>query len=320
VPCTYPIKGEVDANLATLLKLEANDATPINWDFDDAPAIWITGNPGQTDPVTRALEAHAAALVGFDPIINGTNQVTQRLADQTEQNFLHMVTSDPSRTPNFILFGNPDYFLTSSYPAPSSCSLSPLASCFVESRDYAWNHGNFQDEIVHTWLGIVGPGVRQEGVNNRLFSDHTDIRPTLLSLVGLKDDYAHDGRVLFDVLHDNALPRSLREHEGTLERLAAAYKAINAPVGPLGLATLALATTGIESSDAGYAMVTAQLKQLTAKRDAIAGKMIDLLEDAAFDQKPIPEGEADRLIDQADDLLEAFVPGSGHHHGHGHNF
>jgi hypothetical protein len=328
VPCTYPIKGEVNANLSTLLKLQTGDTTSINWDFDDAPGIWITGNPGQTDPITRGLEHHVASLIGFDPIIGGTNQVMQRLADQAEQSFLHMVTSDPNRTPNFVLFGNPDYFLTSSSPAPSLCSLSPLSSCFVESRGFAWNHGDFQEDIVHTWLGIAGPGVQHQGVNNALFTDHTDIRPTILSLVGLKDDYAHDGRVLFDVLKDDALPDSLQDHQDTLRRLAKAYKAINAPVGPLGLATLQLATTGVTGTDATYATVTAQIQALTAKRNAIAGNMIDMLEDAAFNGREIHEEQAEKLIDQANDLLASFglpkVPNGDHDgddrdHDHGHD-
>ncbi len=303
LPCTYPIKGEVDANLAVLLKLEQNDATPINWNFDDAPGIWITGNPAQTDPVTRGLERHAGALIGFDPITGSTNQVTQRLADHAEQSLLHMISHDPNRTPNFILFGNPDYFLTSSFPAPALCSQTPLSSCFVESRNFAWNHGDFQKQITRTWLGIVGPGVMAKGRTSDIFSDHTDIRPTILALVGLKDDYVHDGRTLFELIKDEALPHALRSHSATLSRLAEAYKQINAPLGRLGRETLELSTTGLEGNDATYALIEAKINQLTAKRNAIAGQMIALLEAAAFDGQPIDEGKAEHLIDQADDLL-----------------
>ena len=319
VPCTYPIKGEVQASLAAVLKAEFNDTTSFNYDFDSAPGIWINHNQGgQTDAVTRGLEAHVAGLTGFDPVIGGNNQVMQRMADQAEQAFLHMVTSDPRRTPNFVLFSNPDYFFTTSGP-PSSCTVPPVSNCFAETRNFAWNHGDFQEDIVHTWLGIAGPGVQRQGVNNKLFTDHTDIRPTLLSLVGLKDSYAHDGRVLFEILKEDALPNALRDDEGTLHRLADAYKAINAPLGPLGLASLQLATTGISGSDAAYAMVTAQIKDLTTKRNAIADEIIALLEDAAFAGKKIHEGEARHLIDQAVELLDSFGLGSGHGHGHDHD-
>jgi len=304
VPCTYPIKGEVEASLPVLLKTEFADTTSFNYDFDDAPGIWINNNKGgQTDAVTRGLESHFAALTGFDPIVGGSNQVMQRMADQTEQAFLHMVTSDPNRTPNFVLFANPDYFFTNSSPAPKACTLAPLSSCFVETRNFAWNHGDFQEDIVHTWLGIVGPGVRAEGVTNALFTDHSDIRPTVLSLAGLKDDYAHDGRVIFEILHDHALPNALRNQKETLHRLAVAYKNINAPVGPLGLSSLKIATAGITSTDAVYARVNESIQDLTAARNEIAGEMISMLEGAAFANERVDEERAERLIDAAEDLL-----------------
>jgi hypothetical protein len=304
IPCTYPTKGEVEASLAVLLNTEFADTTSFSYDFDSAPGIWINNDKGgQTDALTRSLEQHFAALTGFDPIVGGPNQVMQRMADQTEQGFLHMVTSDPNRTPNFVLFSNPDYFFTASFPAPKSCTLPPLSSCFVETRDFAWNHGDFQEDIVHTWLGIVGPGVRREGVTNALFTDHSDVRPTILSLAGLKDDYAHDGRVIFEILHDHVLPDAVRDQEETLHRLAVAYKNINAPVGPLGLSSLKIATAGITSTDARYAKVTESIQDLTAARNKIAAAMISMLEDAAFANKRVNEERAERLIDAAEDLL-----------------
>jgi len=304
IPCTYPIKGEVEASLPVLLSTEFADTTSLNYDFDSSPGIWINNDKGgQTDAVTRNLERHVSALTGFDPIVGGPNQVMERMADQTEQGFLHMVTSDPNRTPNFVLFSNPDYFLTSSFPAPKSCTLPPLSSCFVETRNFAWNHGDFQEDIVHTWLGIAGPGVRHEGVTNALFTDHSDVRPTILSLAGLKDDYAHDGRVIFEILHEHALPDAVRDQQEILHRLAVAYKAINAPVGPLGVSSLKIATAGITSTDAHYAKVTESLEDLTQERDEIAAAMISMLEDAAFANKRVDEETAERLIDAAHDLL-----------------
>jgi hypothetical protein len=55
-----------------------------------------------------------------------------------------------------------------------------------------------------------------------------NIRPTILSLIGRKDDYAHDGCVLFEALDDEAVPNSLRQQQDTLSALAEAYKQINA--------------------------------------------------------------------------------------------
>jgi hypothetical protein len=305
-PCTYPVgaKGEVGANLNKLFQGEFGNTTGINIDFDDAPAIWIDGNPAQTDPVTRTLERQAAGLTGFDPITGGTNAITQALADHAEQRLLHMITSDPNRTPNFILFGNPDYELSTSSSAPA-CTAIP--SCFIQTRNFAWNHGDFQKDITHTWLGIVGPGVRAAGQVGDIFTDHTDIRPTILSLAHLKDDYAHDGRVVFEILKDDALPDALRDDKRLLSRLAEAYKQINAPLGALGRKTLTgISTRALTGDDATYAALEDKINDLTDKRNKIAGRMIDMLEDAAFDGKEINKEEAEHLIDQAQDLLQSL--------------
>ena len=154
---------------------------------------------------------------------------------------------------------------------------------------------------------MVGPGVRELGTFGEVFSDHTDIRPTILSLVGLKDDYAHDGRVLFEVLADHATPRALRAHQDMLSDLAEAYKQINAPLGELGLQTLiGISTDALKGDDGIYATLEAQIKAITAKRNEIAGTMIEMLENAAFKDQPINEAKAKQLIDQAFDLLDSI--------------
>ena len=106
--------GELDADLSRLLATETGDTTPFAVHSDSAPTYYVTGNPAQMAEVTRKLEHHVAALTAFDPIIGTDIPVTARLADQQEQSFLHMVTADPNRTPTFILFGDPDFFLFSS--------------------------------------------------------------------------------------------------------------------------------------------------------------------------------------------------------------
>jgi hypothetical protein len=309
-PCTYTLKGEIDADLSRVYATEFNNVTPFRVHSDDAPIFYINGNPSQTDPKTRALEQQAAAMKGFDITQGpngGDNQVTQALADQAEQTLLHMITADPNRTPNFILFGNPDYFLSATGSTAPCTPTTDAASCFVEGAGFAWNHGDFQPQITNTWLGIVGPGVRGLGTFGEVFSDHTDIRPTILSLVGLKDDYAHDGRVLFEALADHAIPRALRAHQDTLSDLADAYKQINAPLGELGLQTLiGISTDALKGDDGTYATLEAQIKAVTAKRNEIAGTMIEMLENAAFKDQPINEAKAKQLIDQAFDLLDSI--------------
>jgi hypothetical protein len=179
------------------------------------------------------------------------------------------------------------------------------ASC--KSRAFAWNHGDFQKEIVRTWLGVVGPGVKNFGQTDALFTDHTDIRPTMLSLTKLTDDYAHDGRVIFDIIADNALPMPLRGHTNTLTQLAEAYKQINAPTGTLGIATLTgISTQALQGDDATYAALESQIVNLTNQRNAIASQMIAMLENAAFSGQKIDEGAAKSLIAQAQALLNGF--------------
>jgi hypothetical protein len=218
--------------------------------------------------------------------------------------FLHMVTHDPARTPTFTLFGDDDFFITASRAAlPTPCPS--LTACSNEQPGFNWSHGDFQEDIVHTWLGLVGPGVLHLGVNGSFFTDHTDVRPTYLALAGLTDDYAHDGRVVFEVLDDEAVARTLREHEGLLSVLASAYKAINAPVGTLGLKTLQISTTGLSGDDATFATVTERIQDITQRRNTIAGRMIAILEGAAFANQRVKEDEAEDLIEEANDLLHS---------------
>jgi hypothetical protein len=124
-------------------------------------------------------------------------------------------------------------------------------------------------------------------------------------LAGLKDDYAHDGRVLFEVIRENALPRSIREHDETLSRLASAYKAINAPVGTLGRRTLELSTKALAADDATAAALEERLRDITSRRNAIAGQMNAILEAAAFDEKPVDEEDARELIAAAGELFDS---------------
>jgi hypothetical protein len=310
IPCTYAKKGEIAADLTPVIATEFGDTTAFKVHSDTAPTFYINGNPGQTDPKTRKLEQEAGQLLGFDAVdgANGsTNEVTQALADYAEQSLLHMITADPKRTPNFILFANADYFLSASGSVGSGCTpMLNAANCFSENPDFAWNHGDFQEDITKTWLGMVGPGVLSQGRVGSIFSDHTDIRPTMLRLVRLRDDYAHDGRVLFEALTDRTAGESLRAHRDVLSDLAAAYKAINAPLGDLGILTLTgISTTALKGDDATYSLLEARIKEITAKRDDIAGQMIKMLEDAAFNDRPINEATAASLIKQAYDLIDS---------------
>ncbi len=246
--------------------------------------------------MTRAFERAAGKLTGINPQTGATEQIMRAMADPVEMKLLHMVTADRFRTPTFTYFADPAYFLFAGAP---NCTQA----CISQQFGFAWNHGDFQPEIVNTWLGLVGPGVRHLGATRAIWSDHTDIRPTILALTGLHDDYASDGRVLVEALNGDELAGSLRKNRDTFVELAQVYKQINAPVGELGLSTLARSTKALQGDDATYATIENQLIALNTQRDTIAGQMIAMLNAAAFDGKSINEEHARDLIRQAENLL-----------------
>ncbi len=322
-PCTYAHVGEIDADLGRILATETGNTTPFFLHFDDAANVYIHGNPAPTSPVARQFARDLAKLTTTSLITGNTDQLTLRLADPVEENFLHMVTSDPARTPNITDFGNDDYFFQAFGDTTHCDQPDGGFVCFNENNGFAWNHGDFQTEITHNWAGIVGPGVQPDHDGTNVFTDHTDLRPTLISLLGLEDDYDHDGRAIFEIMKETAIPREIREHLDTAERMAHLYKAINAPVGPLGVVTLVKSTTALASGsstdDSTYTKIEGELSDLTVQRNAIASQMLEMLEDSTFDGKEFDERKAEQLIDQAEDLLAANGIGAGHDHDHDHD-
>ena len=138
------------------------------------------------------------------------------------------------------------------------------------------------------------------------FSYHTDVRPTVLALLGLHDDYSHDGRVLLEALKPSALPDVVRDHFDSLVRLGCAYKQINAPFGDLAKQTLKICTAALVTnapSDAVYTSLRNRLEGWRDRRNALASKMRDILEAAAFSDQGISDDQAEDLIEKANALL-----------------
>jgi hypothetical protein len=297
VACTYPFPnlGEISANMTGLLATEQGITTKFNIHNDSAPTVYITGNPKRDAAVTRTFERATSKLTAVNPRTGQTDTLTAALADPVEMQLLHMITSDPARIPTFTWFADPNYFFVH---GGTGCGTS----CVSVGPGFAWNHGDFQPEIVTTWLGLVGPGVRNDGATSSVWSDHTDVRPTILSLTGLQDDYPTQGRVLFEVLHQDALPVSLRQHRGTLQDLAEVYKQLNATVGQFGLATLMVSTRALEGDDTTYTSLENELQTLGSQRDGVAGDMSAMLNAAAGGQA-IDENHAKDLIAQGQALI-----------------
>jgi len=157
-PCTYANIGEVDANLSRLLFTQYGELAPFGVHADSAPTFYVDGNPDPLDALTRRLEREVAALTAYNPITDANVNLTQALADRQEQEFLHMVTADPNRTPTFIMFADPDFFLSATYPpngTPAPCV--PLPACSFEDKGFAWNHGDFQRQITKPGSPWSGP-------------------------------------------------------------------------------------------------------------------------------------------------------------------
>jgi hypothetical protein len=196
--------------------------------------------------------------------------LTEHLADRAELQLLHMTAGDAARVPSLVLFARPDYFVAS---GTASCA----APCVTVDGQSAYDHGGVDPAVNTTWFALAGPGVTRRGLDATVWADEADLRPTLLALTGLRDSYPHDGRVLSEVL--------ARPLGSEYEQLAAALKRIDAPVGPLALASLAASTRAVESDtplDAAYLAYQARAASLLARRDALAGRMRDQLETAAF--------------------------------------
>jgi hypothetical protein len=302
VPCTYAAgqKGEITTDLNRLLLTQRANTTPFAVHNDDAPTIYVTGNPAQTDPVTRTLAHDLDALVAVNPITGATDKLSKLIADQAAMKLIHMVTASAARTPTMTMFGDDNYFFQNA--AGGACVNA--SDCVFVGPNFAWNHGDFQKDITRSWFGMVGPGVQKLGRSDAIFSDHADVRPTLMTLVGLADDYVHDGRVLAEWIDSSALPSGIRRDRDNFIELARVFKQLNAPLGTLGRASLVWANRSITGTDRSYARYLRQIADITAQRDALAGSIKIVLNRASFAHQAVGEFAEDGLGDRARDLID----------------
>ncbi len=304
-PCTYTRVGEINANLRGLIATGFGDTTPFSVHSDVAPTVYVNGNPGRTDPAVRKLERESAQLTATNPYTGRVTPLAAALADPVEEKALHMITSDPFRTPTFTFFGDPNWFFFAGAPnCASPCVTIPPRG----PSSFAWNHGGIQKDIASTWVGYVGPGVRHMGLVDDIWTDHTDLRPTILTLVGLADDYETDGRAVVELLHRWAIPHSLNAHRETLLSLGAVYKQLNAPFGSFAMHTLQASTLGLASGSSSgdnlYTSTENAISSLTSQRDGLALTIRHALNLAEFAGTPLSEQLANSWIEQAESLLD----------------
>src|SRR5215469_2997940 len=308
--CNYTSSdfGEISANVTGLLSSETGNTTPFTLVNDTSPEFDLPGNPAPDAPVVRAFEHDVADLTNpLNPYSGTANEpITNYLANPVEEDILHMGTADPARTPTLTMFAKPDYFLQS-----SALSGSCKGQLICTTTGFAWDHGDYAAEINTNYVAFVGPGVKNLGVDGpaadagttssgprsgqiEVVDDHfpgpwvdeTDIRPTIMYLTGLRDDYEHDGRVITQIL---SAPNDSLSQPG-VTALGECYKQLNSSVGEFGAASLVASTNAIESSSAGdirFTTVDNKLRGLEVARDQLAGQIKGELEDAAFQDKPI---------------------------------
>jgi hypothetical protein len=312
IPCTYAAgqKGEINALLNRLLITQRANTTPFALHNDDAPTVHINGNPAPTDPITRTLEHDIDALVATNPMTGNTDKLSSLIADQAEMKILHMVTSSPARTPTFTMFGNDDYFFQNA----NGGACVNQSDCIFVGAGFAWNHGDFQKEITRSWAAMVGPGVQHLGRHDAVFSDHSDLRPTILALLGLKDSYVHDGRVLSEWLERHALPSGIRQRQEDFAELAEIYKQLNAPLGALGKASLVYANRSVTGTDKGYARYLRKINEITDERNQLANQIKTALDAASFGNRPVGEISEEILRFRARLLIDRVKDLAGERH------
>ena len=317
--------GEMQVSIHGLLANQLNDTTPF-YNEPQGDSIFITGNPGPTDSTTRKLERDFANATVND-VYDGNVQenLTQYEADPAAEQLLHFVNADANRTPSFTIFPKRDYFLvggTTDGGASTSCAsgvsqANAWQKCTSINNGFAWDHGYYAPEIDNTYLGLVGPGVANKGVdgfspaqgpssdgtansspklvtsigNPGTWADHTDTRPTIMALTGLKDDYIDDGRVLTEDL--TISPGQTGDKR--FQPLAVCYKQLNSSVGQFGTDVLRADTaalkTGSSGGDSTYKNALSQIKSLGTDRDALATTIKNDLFNAEFNDTPHPEGQ-----------------------------
>ncbi|HEY2575357.1 MAG TPA: hypothetical protein VGI74_03530 [Streptosporangiaceae bacterium] len=326
--CTYPSGsfGELDGDVNGLLATQTKNTTPFSLEDDTAPEFYVTGQPGASTTQVRGLEHAVASLTNVNPYAGtAPQQIANYIADPAEEGILHMVNADPRRTPTFAMFARPDYFLTT---GSSTCTTS----CVTQNTGFAWDHGDYAAEIDTNYAGFAGPGVKRLGLDGSgaasgpssagansgqitvpnegtkgPWVDEADLRPTLMYLTGVKDDYEHDGRVITQIL---AKPNSALSAPG-VTKLGECFKQMNSSVGDFGTDTLQAATAAVESTTSGdkeYKRTDAILTGLEFVRDRLAEAIKGELEAAAFQNTPLKQVQGQTIacnliIDAASQLL-----------------
>jgi hypothetical protein len=251
---------------------------------------------------------------------NVQENITQYEADPEVEQLLHFVNADPARTPSFTLFPKPDFFFTigaTDGSVANQCGsgvnqANAWQKCSQTNQGFAMGSRVLRARDRQHVPRAGRPGVANKGVdgssaadgpssdggansnpqlvtsidNPGTWADHTDIRPTMLYLTGLKDDYIDDGRVLTEDLTIKPA-----DPQGRFQPIAVCYKQLNSSVGRFGtdmlVADTAALRTGSANDDSTYQHVLSEITSLGTERDKLATQIKGDLFDAEFNGKPI---------------------------------
>ena len=229
-------------------------------------------------PTLRAFEKAVANLQAFDPYIDPTQltPVARYIVDAPTLRAIHMINADPQRTMSFTMFAQPDYFFETFSPCPGT-------SQGCANDGFAWIHGDYSNDIGQSWLGLVGPGVNRAGVDHETWTDHTDIVPTMMHLLGLATDYQPDGRVITQVLTPSVAKHG---NSATFTELGDMYKQLNAPYGEFAHSLIVASTRAIKSRDDRYLETERAIQWLTTRRYALAQEMKNVLDGSGNSSSP----------------------------------
>ena len=253
----------------------------------------------------QARNSHAA----FGP--GEAGYVAQlRANDEAFEKFFARLAADGINQNNtlFVVTSDESEHFTGGAPVPATCDGVNVPCTYSKLGETAWNHGIIAPDIDTTFLALAGPGINVKGVENDIWSDHTDTRPTMLALLGLRDDYPNQGRALTEVFQNWALPNGVRDSADPFLKLAQAYKRISAPVAEFALTSLRVSAAASSAAQAGdkakHNNLESQLVVTAALCNDLSAAMANLLNAAAFHGRRITEPEVSQLVRSANDLVE----------------
>jgi hypothetical protein len=282
----------------------------VDLDGNEIDGAYLTDYPGF--PGYDSINAAQSLAYAADILERGVPVVNIYMTDLHGNQYIPGMTAC-ANAPDALGSGSQCYLDQAAYynQAFTSCDTSGLGGCVCQTTDYAWDHGAYAAEIDSNYVGFVGPGVKNLGLDGPAANagttssgpdsglitvadehfpgpwvDETDIRPTIMYLTGLEDDYQYDGRVITQIL---AHPNRALSAPGVTS-LGECYKQLNSSVGDFGAYTLQADTNAIESNtpnDSEYLRVDAALRGLEVARDHLAELIKGELQAAAFNDIPV---------------------------------